>query len=52
MNYVVDFRIRLRLEVERVIGFEPMLNGFADRRLIRLAIPAAQFRIWDFGLRI
>jgi hypothetical protein len=36
--------------MERAIGFEPMIYGFADRRLCPLGY--ARVPIWDFGLRI
>jgi hypothetical protein len=40
------------MKLERVIGFEPMVNGSADRRLSSLATPACRFWILDFGFWI
>jgi hypothetical protein len=47
----VSSRFRLKI-VERAIGFESMINGFADRRLCplgyaRTLISDLEMRIWD-----
>ena len=52
-SFVVAFSIRAgiyKVKLERAIGFEPTINGFADRRLC----PLGYARIWilDFGFWI